>query len=162
MIDPAPHIFPTRDRAKHSHLVSYPLGAEALSRALDGVPQHADLSCSFIAGNTHQFLDKPRQLCLSVVYQRRERLFNDGPQSEVRGVYAPRWSITVFAVPRDVRHAIKTVLMTVGLPEMVRPWLIDNAGIIGKTGHIALNLEYDRLDEVLVQDRRQAILPDRV
>ncbi len=36
-----PHIFPTRYRGKHGKSVSFPVGAEILSRALDGVPQRS-------------------------------------------------------------------------------------------------------------------------
>jgi hypothetical protein len=47
------HIFPTLDRTKHSKLMAYPIGTEALSRALDGAPQHAMMTCDFFAGNPH-------------------------------------------------------------------------------------------------------------
>jgi hypothetical protein len=46
-----PHIFPTSYRDKHSKTVSFPLGVELLSRALDGVPQQEALACSLFAGN---------------------------------------------------------------------------------------------------------------
>jgi hypothetical protein len=156
-----PHIFPTLYREKHSHLVSYPIGAEALSRALDGLPQHQTLACNFFAGNTHQHLDKPRQLVLSASYQRRERSFNDGENAEARGVFLPRWSITVCAVPRTLRHAIKTALLSDGLPNILRTWLAENAGLTGKIGGSAINLEYDVAADRLVATARKSIQPDR-
>jgi hypothetical protein len=165
MSDPAPrsepYIFSTLYRDKHSNLVSYSLGAEALSRALDGVPQHAALTCQFFAGNAHQHLDKPLQLVMSASYQRRNRSFHDGQDADARGVFLPRWTITVFAVPRTLRHAIKTAVLTEGLPSIVRPWLVENAGISGKTGGSAINLDYHVADAILVATARAAIEPDR-
>jgi hypothetical protein len=165
MTNPLPaselHIFPTLHREKHSHLVSYPMGAEALSRVLDGLPQHQMLACNFFAGNTHQHLDKPRQLVLSASYHRRERSFNDGQNAEARGVFLPRWSITVFAVPRPLRNAIKTALLSDGLPNILRPWLAENAGLTGKVGGCAINLEYDVAADTLVATARKSIQPDR-
>jgi hypothetical protein len=162
LTDLPPHIFPTRHREKHSHLVSYPLGAEALSRALDGVPQHGDFTCSFYAGNTHQRLDEPKQLALSVMYRRRERSFYDGPNAEARGVLSPFWAITVFAVPRTLRHPIKTALINEALPNIVRPWLIKNANITGKVGSSGFNLDYDVASATLMSSERSGLLPDRV
>jgi hypothetical protein len=157
-----PHIFPTKDRMKHSHLVSYPLGAEVLSRTLDGVPQHGELKCSFYCGNTHQHLGKPVQLALSVGYSKRDRSFSDGPKSEERGVYAPVWHIIVYAVPKTIRHAVKTSLVTEGLPFIVRPWLIENAVLMGQSGSSAMNLSYDTVTDTLVKVEKLAILPERV
>lgn len=164
MADPQPssqqHIFQTLFRAKHSHLVSYPLGAEALSQALAGIPQHAAVKCEFVAGNSHQHLDKPLFLVLTASYQRRERNFNDGPDADARGVFLPRWTITVFAVPKTLRHAVKTALAD-GLPNILRPWFIEHAGISGKTGACALSLEYEVAEARLLPTARTAIQPDR-
>jgi hypothetical protein len=128
---------------------------------LDGVPQHVALACHFVAGNTHQHLDKPRQLALSSAYQRRERSFHDGQEAQARGVFLPRWTITVFAVPKTQRHEIKTALLTHGLPNILRHWLIENAAHADKTGGCAINLEYDVAEARLVTTVRTAFLPDR-
>jgi hypothetical protein len=156
-----PHVFSTQDRAKHSHLLSYPLGAEVLSRALDEVPQHSEITCSFYAGNAHQFLERPTHLVLSALYRRRARTFNDGAESQARGVYEPRRTITVFAVPRGLRHAIKTALLQDGLPNTVRPWLIENAHVMGQTGMSGLNLEYDTATGTFKSIIQHSILPER-
>jgi hypothetical protein len=162
LADPSkPYVFPTLSRAKHSHLVSYPIGAEALTRALDGVPQHAALTCSFYAGNTHQHLDKPRQLALSAAYNKRARSFYDGQDADARGVFLPRWSITVFTIPRTLRHAVKTSLLADGLPRLLRPWLVGNAGFTGKTGSSAINLDYDVATAAWVTTVRHEIQPER-
>lgn len=164
MADPLPAsqppIFQTLFRAKHSHLVSYPLGAEALSRALAGIPQYAVVKCEFVAGNSHQHLDRLVLPVVTATYQRRERNFNDGPDADARGVFLPRWTIRVYAVPKTLRHAVKTALAD-GLPNIMRPWFIDHAGISGKTGACALNLEYESAEARLIATLRTTIQPDR-
>jgi hypothetical protein len=161
MLDAAPHTFPTLSRAKHSHLVSYPIGAEALSRALDGVPQHGMLACDFYAGNAHQHLDQPLQIVLSVLYRKHPGSFNFGRDAASRGVFDPRWTISIFAIGRKVRHVVKTRLLVEGLPDLVRPWLHDMANVTGKSGECGLTLHFDIAEQLLVRRLSSALLPDR-
>jgi hypothetical protein len=161
MTDVAPHIFRTLSRAKHSHLVSYPIGSEALSRGLDGVPQHGMLACDFYAGNAHQHLDEPLQLVLSVLYRKHPGAFHFGRDAASCGVFDPRWTINIFAIGRDVRHVVKTRLLAEGLPDLVRPWLLDSAHVTGKSGECGLTLHYDTAEQVLVRRISSALLPER-
>jgi hypothetical protein len=108
----APHIFPTSSRAKHSKLLSYPLGAEILSRTLEGVPQNGHIACSFRAGDPHHHR-RPKVKHLPVLHV----------------TYQPwrhhqQWVITVFAVPRHYRHQIRTALIERVLPNYVRNWFL--------------------------------------
>jgi hypothetical protein len=98
---------------------------------------------------------------MSASYQQRERSFNDGQNADMRAVFLPRLSITVFAVARTLRHAVKTAVLTDGLPNILRPWFVANAGGNGKTGGCAINLEYDITENVLFAITRRAIQPDR-
>jgi hypothetical protein len=163
MMDQLPHVFPTQCRDKLSHILSYPIGAEALSRALDGVPQHPMISCHFKAGSatTPHEHEKPRFIILSILYEKIDRCFHHGPDAAVRGVFDPRWTISIYAVPRQFRHAIKTALLTESLPDIAKPWLIEQSAITGKTGGSVLWLMYDRADSRLVPSFGGAILPDR-
>jgi hypothetical protein len=79
-------IFPTKSRARHSKLVSYPVGAEILSRALEGVPQHGALTCTFTAGNPHRDTGKTRFRVLHVSYRKRARSHFDSADAASRGV----------------------------------------------------------------------------
>jgi hypothetical protein len=161
MTDSAVNIFPTLSRAKHSYLVSYPIGSEALSRALDGVPQHGMLACDFYAGNAHQHLDEPLQLVLSVLYRKHPGSFHFGRDAASRGVFDPRWTISIFAIGREVRHVVKTRLLAEGLPNLVRPWLLDTAGVTGTSGECGLTLHYNIAEQVLVPRISSALLPER-
>ena len=154
------HIFPTSSRSKHSKEVSYPIGTEALSQALDGVPQHDQIVCDFYGGGAHDD-GKPQLYVLNVRYEKRARRFSDAGSALERGVFDPRWKISVFAVPRQLRGAIKVLLLEQGLPDLVRSWLIEKSHLTGKTGESLLWLDYVRADNVLKPTTREEILPER-
>jgi hypothetical protein len=156
-----PHIFPTASRAKHSHLVSYPVGAEILSRALDGVPQHGSLTCTFVAGPPHGDANRELIYIMNTGYQKRARSHFDGGDAASRGVYDPRWEIWIYDVPVAKRGEIKRALIEIGLPSMIKPWLMANAGIAGKTGNSGINLQYHVFDKVLVPSVRSNLEPDK-
>jgi hypothetical protein len=155
-------IFPTVDRAKHSKLLAYPIGAEALSRGLEGVPQCALLACEFFAGNpSHEENLRARLYVMAVSYARRERSHFDGPRAVERGVFDPYWKINIHAVPVDTRAEIKRLLAEDALPNIVRPWLEANAALTGRTGGAALLLHYDREKGVMTSEARAGIQPER-
>jgi hypothetical protein len=156
-----PHIFPTASRSKHSHLVSYPVGAEILSRGLDGVPQHSEFTCTFSASSLQRDLGKELIYVMSVGYTKRARSHFDGGDSAARGVYDPRWEIWIFTVPLTYRSEIKQALVETGLPSMIKPWLMANTGIAGKTGNAGIILEYHVLDNALVPTIRSNLEPDK-
>jgi hypothetical protein len=156
-----PHIFPTTHRDKHGKVVSFPAGAELLSRALDGVPQHEALTCSFFAGNIQQ--DPGRRVfhVMHVTYRKQARSFHHAQSAGESGVFDPKWSITVFAVPSTLRHEIKMALVDQMLPDVVRPWLMEKADVTGRTGDCALVLEYDADGKAMRQSKREALQPER-
>jgi hypothetical protein len=156
-----PHVFPTLDRPRHSKLMGYPIGAEALSRALDGVPQHGLITCNFFASNPHHEQNKlPLAYFMSASYSKEARSFHHGQSADVRGVFDPRWKILIHAVSVTLRAAIKRALLEDGLQSVVRPWLIENAALTGKTGGAALILHYDRERDEIVSEARIGIPPE--
>jgi hypothetical protein len=154
------HIFPTSSRSKHSKEVSYPIGAEALSHGLEGVPQHDRIVCDFYGGGQHDH-GKPQLYVLNVRYEKQERRFSHSGSAFERGVFDPHWKISVFAVPRQLRGAIKLLLLEQGLLDLVRPWPIEKNHLTGQTGGSALWLEYVRADKVFVTTTREDIAPER-
>ncbi len=161
MSDQPPHIFPTLHRDKHSKLVAFPVGAEVLSRLLEGVPQHALMTCSFYAGNPHR--DRgPIIHVLHLMYRQRARTFFDAKTADESGVFEPRWSVTVFSVPSDLRQEIRTALMDTELAQTVRPWLLEHHHLTGKTGEYALVLEYDTVQKTFLRSTQGSVLPDKV
>jgi hypothetical protein len=157
-----PHIFPTLNRTKHGKSVSFPVGAEVLSRALDGVPQHAMLGCHFTVGDMERRAVHASEHVLHVVYSQQVRSHHHSKDAGERGVFDPKWSISVFAVPSTLRHQVKTLLVKECLPNVVRPWLMANGGITGRSGSQGLMIMYDTINGVLTHDTRDGLLPERV
>jgi hypothetical protein len=155
------HIFPTSARMKHSKELSYPIGAEALSRPLNGVPQQDLITCNFRTGYPQYDDGKPQFHVLQVAYEKRARNFHDGKFALERGVFDPRWKIYVFTVPRYLRGKIKLLLLEQALPDVIRPWLIEKNHLTGQVGGSALGLEYVRADEVFKYNIREDIMSER-
>jgi hypothetical protein len=61
----------------------------------------------------------------------------------------------------SLRANIKKALTETGLPLMVRPWLMQNAGIDGQTGEAVIILEYDVADDGLVATVRSGVAPEK-
>lgn len=156
-----PHIFPTNSRDKLGKAVSFALGAENLSRALEGVPQHKMITCNFYAGDVYRDLHRPLIHVMHIMYRRTARSFSHGKSADVHGIFDPKWSITVFAVPSTLRNSIKTSLMTHELSNIIRPWLIENADSVTRTGECSLVLEYITADKVMRCTKRNALQPER-
>lgn len=157
---PAQHVFPTRHRDKHGKSVSFPIGAEKLSRALDGVPQHAGLGCRFFVGDIERRKMRETEHVLHVVYSRQLPTQHFAMSAAESGVFDPHWSITVFAVPTGIRHQVKTLLES-ALRERVKPWLIEHAGIENRPGQCALTIEFDTVNGALVFETTNTLLPER-
>lgn len=157
----AEHIFPTLSRIQPSKLLSYPVGAELLSRALDGVPQHSMITCNFWAGNPHHEQNKRALIFfMAVTYEKWARNFHHSQDAGERGVFDPRWKISVYAVPVDERALIKQLLLEYELKNTVYPWLVANAHMTGKTGGAALSLYFDRVKKKIIAQVRQGFPPE--
>jgi hypothetical protein len=157
-----PFVFPTASRTKHSKLVSYPVGAEVLSRAFDGVPQHQAITCSFVAGNPQRTLTQEQTRVLDIRYRRRDRSFHDGENADSLGVFQPKWEIWVYDVPVALRHEIKTRLVEDALPNAARNWLIKQAALDGKFGDAAICFDYNKIDKVLLVSEGKDIAPEKI
>jgi hypothetical protein len=158
-----PSIFPTLDRPRHSKLMAYPIGVEALSCALDGVPQHSAIACNFFAGNPHHEQNKRALIYfMAVTYEKVARSFHHSQSSAKRGVFDPRWRVHIYAVPVETRAAIKRLLVENVLHSIVRPWLIENAAKTGQTGGAALILHYDRQNDLITSEARDGFPPERL
>lgn len=160
--DAAPHIFPTLHRDKHGKTVSFPLGAEVLSRTLDGVPQHAMIGCHFIVADMERRPVKPQEHVLHIVYRKQMRQHHHAKDTDEDGVLDPHWSLSVFAVPSTLRHQVKELLVKDCIPNVVLPWLLANADISGRTGQRALAILFDTVNGLLLHETSDNLLPDRV
>jgi hypothetical protein len=157
----ADHIFPTRSRTKLAKSQSYPIGAEALSRALAGVPQHDQIACDFYAGNPSADKHKDRIFVMRVAYQKQARAFHHAETAHNHGVFDPRWTISVYGVATVYRNDVKTALLEIGLPDFARNWLVENDHLTGKTGGATLWLEFDVIEKRLIKTQKANLEPDR-
>jgi hypothetical protein len=123
-------MIPTRSKAKLPKTLSYPLGAEAISEALAGAPHADELSLSFYdravwpATEFNRFIREglPYRI-LSAAYMPPLKPGHSAPNTLVEsGWYQGHWSITVYPVLRELRHAAGQLLRELGLPAVVR-WL---------------------------------------
>ena len=157
------HIFPTLHKDNHSRLVAFPLGAEKLSRLLEGVPQHPHLTCSFYAGNPHINRGAARGVIfvLQVLYRQQSKNLYYSKESSERGAFKPSWSILVYSVPQEYRQEIKTALIESEIEMVVRPWLLEQFIVHGRTGERALMLRYDTTQKVFLSSTQGLVLPDK-
>ncbi len=134
-------VIPTVSKAKISHDLSYPVGAEAISKALDGIPQISLLRLHFhywsdfsLRRGKYEFLrveylsnvTPPEHYPVSPLYQRP-------PQYQ--------WEILVQPVPRAHRHQIKTYIMDSALAE-IKEWLAQRVDFV-QNGSDILAFFYD-------------------
>jgi hypothetical protein len=157
----APYIIQTHYRDKHSKLLSYPVGAELLSRAFDRVPQLKSLTCRFTAKDPHLEKGSDDWHVMMVGYRRQSRSFHESKLFVSRGGLDPSWDIQIYSVLADHRAEIKKALVEIGLPNMVRPWLIENASLEGQIGEARINLHYDTSTKTLYSEVTNNMLPER-
>ncbi|HXN49069.1 MAG TPA: hypothetical protein VN893_20625 [Bryobacteraceae bacterium] len=147
-------MIPTGYRTKIPSTLSYPLGAEAISEALEGVPQTGFLVVDFWYWNRQRLVpifSQPYRV-LSVSYWQAplntvyRKLYIES------GRFEPGWKITVEPVPRRLRHTVQTRLLTEALPRM-RRWLIASQNAEGRTGGHNLVFLYDEpADELKAEE----------
>jgi len=149
--------FPTAWRERVSAGRAYPLGAEDLSNALALTPQAGLLSCHFSSSRAlgarrrgkvkPQFrgeaIEPPLYQVLGIRYEKRERSIYSGDFDEQRGAFDPSWTITISAVPSEMRSAIRKALLEHGLPRIAQPWLLKHSAATGLVGTCEIRLRYD-------------------
>ena len=154
-------IFPTDYRQKHSKAVSFPIGAEALSRVLSDVPQAKFISCSFYAQSQARSR-RDEYPILSVGYRKRPLSFHDSARAYELGVLDPKWDISVYAVPVDLRHKVKLLLINEALPNTVLRWLQTWSHLGQQTGQRGVFLTYVVASETIRAEETGDLDPERI
>lgn len=123
-------IIPTSYKSKLPHLLSYPIGAEAISESLKDVPQIAQLKLSFHAHHRTELVSnaikqlvnqKPYEI-FSAVFQHLPPGLTASNEFIAEGWYEERWELTVYALPRTFKAAARKALLEEGLPK-IAVWL---------------------------------------
>lgn len=148
-----PPIIPTVTRWQVWKTTGYPIGAEAISRALSLVPQYEHLRLKFLELDTwSEGAGLPMRILRADYFLRKGSIF--GPLARPKG-----WDIAVRAVPRTMKAPISKALIETGFPRL-RHWLEGMAPLDGREGSASIEFSFD--DEgVLLAREEQQLLPDR-
>ncbi len=152
-------LIPTRYKQKVFHTHSWPIGAEAMSKALAGIPQFDQLELTFAATWAFQSA-ATKYAVMHVRYQRRLRSFSDGNAGSAHDLMELGWGLHICPIPRSQRHAIQTRLIEEGLP-LAKKWLTDNtAG--NRPGKTSISLFYDEEQGTMTHEVERSLEPERI
>ena len=143
-------IIPTRYKSKIPHTHSYPVGAMVISNALVGVPQFSDLTIEFWVWNQlarHHGTATPYRV-IQARFSGPLRIFSASKRMEEQDYYRPRWTVSVDAVPRSLRHLIQGKIVSEALPS-IRSWLVANPHSINREGGHGIVFKFDELTNEL-------------
>jgi hypothetical protein len=146
-------LIPTRFKAKISHLLSFPIGAERVSKALADTPQIAKL---FLHFNSDRWghVRSGRYPCIRVQHSSRCAGMADR-FSDATGVpMFNEWEVCVYPVPRIHRHSIQQNIVTIALPQ-INEWLRKRTEL-QQPGEQSLTFYFDeRKDEFMSESEMQ-------
>ena len=142
-------LFPTSFKDKIPKTLSYPIGAQALSEAFADVPQASTLRLHFCLAGDYRWRPPyaKRYIVLRAEYQHR--------------ISPPRWWISVYAVPRQERDAVRKKLEAEGLQRM-HQWLCVNEGVTGCEGWLLFTLTFDETQQLLEAEEETVYRDPRV
>lgn len=153
-------VIPTTWRAKISHKLSYPVGAERISVALASAPQLAELKLRFSSGSDVQLRGGHYEF-LRVDYLNNAPPSQEWPISILFYGYLERaqWEIVVQPVPRTLRHRVRQYILDSALAEIAQ-WLIQRKEL-GQQGNDILAFFYDEKGDVFVSRHLTRLEPLR-
>ena len=141
-------ILPTLYKERLPHFLSYPLGAQKISEALAGITEFARIGLWFTNGGKGDHgTQRPYQV-VEGSYERWSKTLSESRMSIERGWNRPKWTVTVQAVPRELKHEIQSLLMKEGLPRL-KAWFIANRALFGREGQHSISVKYDEGFQVL-------------
>ncbi len=131
-------IIQTLSKAKISRDLSYPIGAETISAAIESAQQFPQLKLQFYFWSDFR-LRRGRYEFLRVEYR------NNAPQSPTTFLYKRpaqyQWEIIVQPVPKIFRGKIKQYILDSGLA-LIKVWLEERTGL-EQCGNDVLRFFYD-------------------
>jgi hypothetical protein len=155
----ATHIIPTRSKSKIAHTLSWPVGAEEISRALAPATQLTEMVLHFREG----FREEERRRAgiyrvIGVSYVANPLRLNSDPLEEIP--LFNRWEIIVGPVPRALRHKVHELVLSSALPR-IRDWLNERSKLeLGGAEH--LKFFYCEQGERFYSEEDERIEPLRI
>jgi hypothetical protein len=145
--EPQPIIVPTVARSKIPRSLSYPIGAEAISKAFSPAAQIAELKLVFYSSKFDVGVRSGRYELRRYEFIRVEYLHNAkaGEKWPISSLYGrptqSRWEVVVQPVPRVLRHRINEYIVESALP-MMADWLAERSQLL-RQGSDLLAFFYD-------------------
>ena len=102
---------PTLYKARLPRLLSYPLGAQKISEALAGVTESPNIGLHFSNHSKQNHGTQRPYAVLEGGYRRMPRSFSESNMFIEQGWNDPKWTVTVQAVPRELKHDIQLLLL---------------------------------------------------
>ena len=149
----------TASKAKISHKLSYPVGAESISTALACAPHAAEIRLHFYSGFDVQLRSGHYEF-LRVEYLNNVLPLNEWPIATLYKRPAQgQWEIIVQPVPQSSRHRVKQYILESALPQIAE-WLVERSKLTQQGGDI-LAFFYDEKAEDFVVRRLTRLEPLR-
>lgn len=146
-------MIPTRSKSKLSQDLSFPIGAQAVSEGLTGVPHYDDIELSFSVYAVYPDSDFRRYLREELPY--RIIQFDYRPATNAGYVTAndmvewgwndPKWELAVYPVLRSRRHEVNQFIREQGLPA-IRQWLQSSEAVGWEDHQHTLKLVFNFAD----------------
>jgi hypothetical protein len=157
-------MIPTKYKSRLPRTLSYPLGAEAISRALAGAPHAEDVQLSFHDQAVWPAREFQRFLREGLSYRILELTYlpprNPGYTASnawvAMGECEEKWSLIVYAVLRERRQVAGRLLREQGLPA-VADWLRLSTQPAWKGRQHRIELLFDPVDEWLSVRREDRV-----
>lgn len=157
-MEDAKAIIPTRYKAKISHLLSFPIGAERVSNALVHTRQFGELVLHFKSDYWGDVRLR-RYTCIAVERSSRRAAMADRFLNSAGVPLFNEWCVDVFPVPRTHRHLIQQHILSRALPE-ISDWLRQR-DVLEQPGEESLKFIYDEEKDELTSERQSRLQPRR-
>jgi len=139
---------PTLYKKRLPRFLSYPVGAEKISDALVGLAEFASIGIEFRSNSMRDHGTQRRYQVLQASYRRIPVSFSEARMFIEQGWNDPKWTVTVQAVPRELKHDIQLLLLKEGLPRL-KAWFVANRSLFGREGQCSITVKYDEGLQVL-------------
>jgi hypothetical protein len=144
-------------KAKLPKHLSFPVGAEAISSALEGIPYASELKLTFLADSypkrefdTALREDRPYQLLKCSFYPKQSPGYSGSNKSVEQGWYDEKWQFWIYPVLRVRRHVANQLLIARGLP-WIAIWMRESERPGWRMHQHHLELRFDPAAGILTQ-----------
>jgi len=151
-------MIPTRSKAKISHLLSFPVGAERISKALADTPQIAKLFLHF-QSDRWGHVRTGRYPCIRVQHSSRHAEMAERSKDSAGVPLFNEWEVSIYPVPKIHRHTIQQLIVNIALPQ-INEWLRTRAEL-QQPGEQSLIFHFEELKNELTSESEMQLNPSR-